>query len=170
MAEKDGGARRLTAGEIALARTVFGNEPPYDKVRLRRGAGINAAAAIAFMRGNPAITLVRTIYFNSPWHEDFSAANARDKADLLHEMTHILQYHRLGILGFALRYARDLAANRLDPNRLYKYKEAGTKFPKATLEGQAEMVGNYAEARLAGDEAAIAEMAPWLEGSGLFEF
>jgi hypothetical protein len=169
MSETDGGARRLTAGEIALAKTAFGDEPPYDRVRLRQGAGMNAAAAIAFMRGNPAITLVRTIYFKTPWHEDFSAADPRAKAELLHELTHILQYHRLGVIRFGLRYARDLAMNRLNPNKLYKYREAGTKFPRATLEGQAEMVGDYAQARLSENEAAMAEVAPWLEGSGLFE-
>jgi hypothetical protein len=170
MAETDGGTRRLTAGEIALARTVFGDEPPYEKVRLRRGAGMNAAAAIAFMRGNPAITLLRTIYFKTPWHEDFSAADARAKADLIHEMTHILQYKRLGAIGFGLRYARELAAHGFKPGRLYDYRAAKTKFPSATLEGQAEMVGNYVEAKLGGKAAAMAEIGGWLEGSGLFEF
>jgi hypothetical protein len=166
------GARRLTDGEIALARRAFGDEPPYDKVRLCRGAGMNPAAAIAFMRRNPAITLVRTIYFKKPWHEDFSSADADSKADLLHEMTHILQYHRLGVVGFGLRYAWELAANGLNPNKLYKYAEAGIKFPKATLEGQAEMVGDYARAILGagpGAAAQAAKIAPWLEGSGLFD-
>jgi hypothetical protein len=170
LAKTDGGARPLTAGEIALARTAFGDEPPYDKVRLRRGAGMNAAAAIAFMRGNPAITLIRTIYFKTPWHSDFSTADARARADLLHELTHILQYERLGALGFALRYARELAAHGFRPGRLYDYKKANTKFPKATLEGQAEMVGDYALALLSGTAAGAAEIAPWLESSGLFEF
>jgi len=172
MAETEGGARPLTAGEIALARRAFGDEPPYDKVRLRKGAGMNAAAGIAFMRGNPAITLVRTIYFRRPWHADFSAANADDKADLLHELTHVLQYERLGVLGFGLRYARELARHGFRPGRLYDYKAAGTKFPQATLEGQAEMVGDYARGILGtGPNAAAhaAAIAPWLEGSGLFD-
>lgn len=171
MAETESGARPLTAGEIALAKRAFGDEPPYDRVRLRRGAGMNAAAAFAFMRGNPAITLVRTIYFKTPWHEDFSAASAGEKAALLHELTHVLQYAQLGVVGFGLRYARELAANAFKPGRLYEYEKAGTKFPKATLEGQAEMVGDYARALLGtGPNAAAsaAKVAPWLEGSGLF--
>jgi hypothetical protein len=170
MAKSEGGARPLTEGEVALARTAFGDEPPYDKVRLRKGAGMNAAAAIAFMRGNPAITLIRTVYFKTPWHRDFSTADPRSKAELLHELTHILQYERLGPLGFGFRYARELAAFRFRPGRLYDYKKAGKKFPQATLEGQAEMVGNYAEAKLNNNAAGMAEVAPWLEGSGLFEF
>lgn len=170
MAESDGGARRLTSGEIALAKTAFGDEPPYDKVRLRRGAGVNAAAVIAFLLGNPAITLIRTIYFKTPWHEDFSAADPKSKADLLHELTHVLQYERLGVLGFGLRYVRELAAHGFKPARLYDYKAANTKFPKATLEGQAQMVGDYAEAKSSGNSFAIAAIGPWLEGSGLFEF
>jgi hypothetical protein len=143
---------------------------PYDEVRLRRGAGINAFAAIAFLRGNPAITLIRTVYFKSAWHSDFSAADARARAELLHELTHILQYRRLGGLRFALRYTRELAAHGFRPGRLYAYRASGKTFPTATLEGQAEMVGNYAEAMLRGDDLAMAEIAPWLEGSGLFEF
>jgi hypothetical protein len=172
MAETEEGPRPLTAGEIALARRAFGDDLPCDKVRLRRGAGMNAAAAIAFMRGNPAITLVRTVYFKKPWHADFSAANASDKSDLLHELTHILQYERLGVLGFGLRYAAELAKHRFQAGRLYDYKKAGTKFPKATLEGQAEMVGDYAKALLGTGPNAAAEaagIAPWLEGSGLFD-
>jgi hypothetical protein len=170
MGKTGGGARRLTAGEIALAKSAFGDEPPYDRVRLRRGAGMNPAAAIAFMRGNPAITLVRTIYFKTPWHEDFSAAGPGAQAELLHELTHILQYHRLGVLGFGLRYARELAAHGFRPGRLYDYRAAKTEFPKATLEGQAEMVGNYAKAKLGGNVAGMTEIAPWLEGSRLFDF
>jgi hypothetical protein len=163
----------MTAGEIALAKTAFGDEPPYDQVRLRRGAGMNAAAAIAFLRRNPAITLVRTIYFKTPWHEDFSLADENDKADLLHEMTHILQYKRLGVLGFGLRYARELAAHGFKPGTLYDYRKADTKFPKATLEGQAEMVGDYVRAIFGTGPEAAAEadrIAPFLEGSGLFHF
>lgn len=172
MADTDKGPRPLTAGEIAMAKRAFGDEPPYDKVRLRRGAGLNAAAAFAFARGNPAITLVRTIYFKTPWHEDFSAAGSKSKADLLHELTHILQYKRLGVVGFGLRYARELAAHKFKPSTLYDYEKAGTKFPEATLEGQAEMVGNYAKGLFGtgpNAAAAAAKVAPWLEGSGLFK-
>ena len=32
------------------------------------------------------------------------------------------------------------------------------------------MVGNYAEAKLGGNAAGMAEIAPWLEGSRLFDF
>lgn len=170
MAETNRRVRPLSAGEIALAKRAFGDEPPYGRIRLRRGAGMNAAAAIAFMRGNPAITLSRTIYFKTPWHDDFAAADEKGKADLLHELTHVVQYERLGVLGFGLRYARELAAHGFRPGRMYDYGKAGRKFPKATLEGQAQMVGDYILALLRGDAHGAAEVAPWLEGSGFFEF
>jgi hypothetical protein len=122
------------------------------------------------MRGNPAISLVHTIYFKRPWHDDFSLADPHSQADLVHELTHILQYEKLGVVAFAWRYARELAAVGFRPGRLYDYRSAGTKFSHATLEGQAQMVGDYCEAKLRRDKAALAAIAPWLEGSGLFEF
>ena len=170
MAETEEKARPLTAGEIALARRAFGDELLYDRIRLRRGAGMNAAAAIAFMRGNPAITLSRTIYFKTPWHDDFTAADEKARSDLLHELTHVVQYQRLGLIRFGLRYARELAACGFNASRMYHYEKAGRKFPKATLEGQAQMVGDYILALLREDARRSAEVAPWLEGSGFFEF
>ena len=162
--------RGLTAGETALARAAHGDRIAYQSVRIVDGPGTSFAAHIAFMRGNPAITLSRTIYFKTPWHDDFTAAGEKARSDLLHELTHVVQYQRLGLIRFGLRYARELAACGFNASRMYHYEKAGRKFPKATLEGQAQMVGDYILALLRGDARRAAEVAPWLEGSGFFEF
>lgn len=36
--QDDDSVRKLTTGEIALARTVFGNRIDYDKVKIHHGA------------------------------------------------------------------------------------------------------------------------------------
>jgi len=162
------GARPLAAGEIALAEAAFGNGIDYGRVRMRNGPGFNPIAFFAFMLGNPAITLVATLYFKGRYCADFSAAAARDKMLFMHEMTHVWQYRALGVAPFFLRYARELAACGFRRRALYAYVTGETPFGGATLEAQAEMVGDYQGAMLSGDEAGARWIAKNLAGSGLF--
>lgn len=92
--------RKLTAGEIKLARKAFDEKIDYGKVRLSDGPGNNAAAHIAFMRGNPAITIGNTVYFKQGFSADFSAPGA-DGRMFMHEMTHVWQYRTLGMAAFS---------------------------------------------------------------------
>ena len=162
------GTRAMTAGERALAETAFAGRIDYGGVRLCNGPGKNPAAMIAFKRGNPAITLSRTIYFKGRFHDDFSTAADRDKVLLMHEMTHIWQYHRLGFARFMLRYGIELAKCGFNPGNLYKYEQGKTKFEDATLEAQAEMVSHYKRATLHGDADERARVAKNLAGTGFY--
>ena len=157
--------RKLTAGEIALARAAFGAKIDYGKVKLSDGPGSNAAAHIAFMRGNPAITIGSTIYFKQDFAPDFSAPG-RNGRSFMHEMTHVWQYQTLGMPAFFARYGAELARAGGNPNDMYKYTEA-TKFSDAMLEAQAQIVGDYHRARTEGNAAATARLARNLAGSGL---
>ena len=158
----DRSRRPLTEGEALLVGKVFG---PLDlaPVRLCDGDGGNPFAEIAFsFDGVDAVTLIRTIFFKHKLAADFSQGG--DRALFLHEMTHIWQYQTLGVLRFGLHYARDFVISGFNRDALYDYAPGKTRFAKATLEAQAQMVQHYAGG---GDRALLAIN---LAGSGLYEF
>ncbi len=160
--------RGLKASEIALLREAFGDRLAYEGVRLRLGHGGNPAAMAAFRNGNTAITLRRSLYFRTHYSDDFADAGVHAQALFHHEMTHVWQYAKLGVPRFLARYAGDLAACRFSPSAMYRYEEGATAFAGARLEAQAQMVGDYCEARLTGDEAKARLIATSLEGSGIY--
>jgi hypothetical protein len=160
--------RSLTAAETGLLKEAFGERLPYERIRLRLGAGGNPAAIAAFRNGNTAITLRRSIYFRIHYSEDFSHADVVSQSLFHHEMTHVWQYAKLGVPRFLGRYARDLAACRFSARAMYRYEEGETAFAGARLEAQAQMVGDYCHARLVGDVSRQARLARNLRGSGLY--
>ena len=161
--------RFLTPGEIALAQDIFGAGLPYDRIRLSEGAGGNPAALAAFRNGNTAITLRRTVYFAPRrFRPDFAQGSAHDQELFAHEMTHVWQYARIGFARFMLRYARELASVRFHAPALYSYQPGVTRFAEARLEAQAQMVGEYLQAMLEGQEAWKAAVGRSLAGSTLY--
>lgn len=160
--------RPLTANEIALCRSIFPDELPYAAVRLCDGPGGNPAAQIAFRRRNTAITLRRTLYFRVRYCPDFSEGDERAQHLFIHEMTHVWQWHRLGVVRFLLRYARELLARKGDANAMYVYERGVTPFGEAMLEAQAQMAGDYRWVVITKDEKEKARIAKNLVGSGLF--
>lgn len=161
--------RGPTIGEIALARQAFGDSVPLERVTFVEGAGRNPIAKAAFRNGNSAITLRRTIYFSPAYYQrDFSAGKAAAKGLLIHELAHVWQYERMGTGWFLARYAREFAAVGCKAWRMYEYEMGKTPFRGAMLEAQAEMAGNYAEAKADGDASRLALLAKNLSGSGLF--
>lgn len=97
-------ARRLTHVETQLVQEAWGSRINPADVRIVKGAGLSAWAAIAFRKGNPAITLGNTIYIKSDLkyltHSDLSNS-LRGIEMLLHEYTHVVQYATLGFAGSA---------------------------------------------------------------------
>jgi hypothetical protein len=162
------GPRVITLGELALAKETFGANLPYAQLRLIDGANGNPAAMAAFKNGNTAITLRRSIYFGPHYRPDFSAAEPHARGLFLHEMTHVWQYARLGVVRFGVRYARDMVSCRFKASRMYDYQPGVTRFPSARLEAQAQMVGDYCEAKLAGNAERIRLIAASLKDSGIY--
>lgn len=160
--------RALNSGETALLKDAFGKSIDYHSIRVRAGAGANAAARAAFMNGNRAITLRRRIYFRTHYCDDFTEAGVVAQALLHHEMTHVWQYAKLGVPGFLACYARDFVACRFSARAMYRYEEGKTPFAAAWLEAQAQMVGDYCHARLTGDVSRQTRLATNLRGSGFY--
>lgn len=143
-------ARRLTLGETAHVTEAFGTRIQPGQVRIVRGAAMSLFAHGAFLNGNPAITIGNTIYIKSDLaipHTDLSTSPLSIEL-LLHEYTHAVQYATLGFCAFGRRYLIELRANGNDPNKLYDYASRDRDWQHETLEGQAEIVGDYARTRL----------------------
>ena len=155
--------RSLTAGEVALCRGIFPDKLPYGDVRLVDGPAVNDLAEAAFRNLNTAITLRRTIYFRLHFQEDFSSADRNARRLFVHEMTHVCQWRRLGVIRFLLRYARDLLACRGNAAAMYRYED-DVPLDRSRLEAQAEMVGDYQRAE--GETRALIERK--LAGTGFY--
>lgn len=122
--------RRLTAQEIALARTVFGETIDYHKVRLDEKSFIGCRqfrfAYVGF-------------YFINSWGKLFDPV-------LIHELVHVWQYQRLG----SVYIPRALWAQRTPEgydyggiSALKKALEQGKALTDFNYEQQADIVADY---------------------------
>lgn len=123
------GARPLTPGEVALARTLFGDAIDYARVRIvrRKWWFFQPRGIVMAPTGN--------IHFHpdcANYRDDFAAAPLSLQGLFVHEMTHVWQAQRHGRFYLPLmrhpfcRYA-------------YRIKE-GRRFDRYGLEQQAELV------------------------------
>ncbi len=111
MATTQGNARKLTAGEITLARLLYKNAVDYSRVRVHNGSYF----PFGLQHEDTAVTPNGTLYF-MPKHfqEDFATANAYDQHWSIHEMAHVWQYQlgmnvRLrGLASWAVSYQYSL--------------------------------------------------------------
>lgn len=164
-------ARRVTAGEAALVRQAYGSRVDPGEVRIVDGAGWSAIAAVAFLHGNPAITVGNTIYMRHDHYRPDLTTRTDDVNTLIHEFMHVIQYKELGFVHFGARYLTELKASGGDPNKLYDYKHRHLDFARETLEGQAAIVGDYAGDRVSpklADQQAGARLQPRLHGTGIY--
>lgn len=119
--------RELTAGEIALSRSVFGDAIDYGAARVSR-------TKWAFFQPRDRVMAPSgCIHFHprsSIWHEDFSTAHLTLQGLFIHEMVHIWQHQR----GVFLPLARH-------PFCRYDYAiKPGQPFARYGLEQQGEIV------------------------------
>lgn len=160
-------ARSYRSTEIGMLRRIFGDTIDYGRVRLRRGAGLNPIAAVAFANRTPAITLGRAIHFRDDvWRDDFTGDGA-DFPLLAHETTHAWQYQTLlGELAGPATVALDSLTRGPNP-----YDVAGlaaeVHFHALGYEQQAEAVLEYARAMLAGHADDLARYGAVLKSGGL---
>ena len=118
-------SRLLTANEVALARSVFGDSINLDGVQLKTAW---------WVLKNYAVSPNGNIYFNSAdWMTDFSVASLGKQSWLIHELTHVWQLQQ------GLKVVRGAVIDRR-----YDYVlEVGKPFFKYGIEQQARMVQDY---------------------------
>ena len=123
--------RSLTPGEIALARSIFGDAIDYKRVRLFHGKWW------PFHPANAAMAPTGDIHFHPQgggWSDDFALEPLRRQAFFIHEMTHVWQAQTKGRLYLPLMR---------HPFCRYAYRlEAGKPFNRYGLEQQAEIVAH----------------------------
>jgi hypothetical protein len=121
--------RQLTAGEIELARSIFGSAIDYSKVRLIEGKWW------PLQPRRSAMAPMRNIYFHPDgggWSEDFAREPLGRQGFFIHELTHVWQAQQGG--RFYLPLMRH-------PFCKYEYELRGGKpFCRYGLEQQAEIV------------------------------
>jgi hypothetical protein len=86
-------SRGLTAGEIALAQSIFGEAIDYSKVRLVKGKWW------PFQPSNAAMAPNGNIYFHpraGGWSDDFSGEPLGRQGFFMHELTHVWQAQKGG--------------------------------------------------------------------------
>ena len=121
--------RRLTSGEIELARSIFGDAIDYSRVSMVKGKWW------PFHPRNPAMAPMGSIYFHPDggvWSDDFSKEPLARQGFFIHEMTHVWQTQKSG--SFYLPLMRH-------PFCRYSYElKPGKPFERYGLEQQAEIV------------------------------
>jgi hypothetical protein len=145
-------SRALTAGEIALARSVFGDAIDYASVRLFKGKWW------PLQPRNSAMAPMGDIYFHpegGAWSDDFAEESLWRQGFFIHELTHVWQAQAKG--RFYLLLMRH-------PFCRYGYElEPGKPFGRYGLEQQAEIVRHIF---LAGHGAHLNDVPP----AGLLPF
>lgn len=143
-----GERRPLSAGEIALAQTVFSDEVDWGRIRIVQ---LEQRWGFAAM-----VPFGRTILF-SKWRawRDFARAPLQEQGWLVHELAHVWQAQR----GVLLAAAKLAAIGR----RSYSYRaREGAKLKHYNIERQAEIARHLFMSRQGRPE----ERAPppdWLE-------
>lgn len=143
---KPGQSRALTGGEIALGKSVFGDEIPWTKVRILQAPTLGFGAMVP---------IGRTIVF-SKWRAalDFAKAPIWDQGWFIHELTHVWQAAR----GVMLAGAKLGALGR----SAYCYTPHTPKLSAYNIECQAEIARHLFLAR-AGAPEKDAPPREWLE-------
>ena len=115
-------SRVLTVGELALARSMFGDDINLDKVQLKTAW---------WVLKNYAVSPNGNIYFHpKDWITDFSSAPLGKQSWLIHELTHVWQLQQ------GLKVVRGALIDRR-----YNYVlQTGKSFFKYGIEQQARMV------------------------------
>lgn len=142
-------SRGMTAGEIAMARTVFKGSIDYGKVKIHRGGLLGKPTS----SGN-AMTPRGEIHFPdtpSGYKDDFSMESKSDQVWFIHEMAHVWQYQlgynviwagiRLGAKG---GYSDDDQANVSPAYRYYPDGQDKEKtLTELNMEQQAQLISHY---------------------------
>jgi len=134
MATPENGFRNLTDGETAMLKKLFGTSIPYEDVKIynRKWTRLQDDERAVAPNGN--IYIPPGTWFE----EDFSKADPENKHNFMHEMAHVWQYHRAGLLGVVVPGIKSALGfgygYKLDPEKtLADY----------SLEGQADILADY---------------------------
>jgi len=134
--------RPMTQGEIAMARSVFGNSIDYSKVRIHTSSYLPAQ-----VQGDNVITPNGEMYCSKNYCNDFSQEGLEGRKLFIHEMTHVWQYQN-NILDPRLEAVKEMIKHFGRYSDTYAYKLDKSKdLTDYNLEQQAHMVEDYYAAK-----------------------
>ena len=139
--------RRLTEGEIALGRAMFGDDVDWARVRVMQLPALGFFAMVPFGR--------TILYAKLRAWRDFSQAPSEEQGIFVHELTHVWQAARGMILAFAKLRALGRGAYRYQP-------KPDAALSDYNIESQAEIARHLFEWRLGAPDPA-SPSRPWLE-------
>jgi type VI secretion system secreted protein VgrG len=128
--------RKLTSGEIAMVRKVFGSSIDYSIVR------VHGHGAYGDNYKDTAVTPDGQIYFNAEnYKEDFSQESTWNQGWFMHEITHVWQHQK----GFPVRKVGIKFHALSSDESPYNYAVGGfyTSFPEYNMEAQANLIEDY---------------------------
>jgi len=129
--------RPLTKGEIALAKTVFGDAIDYDRVTITEGQ------FIAFQPHGTAMAPEGNLYMYGCYREDYAQGDVYTQGHFIHEMTHVWQYQNKILHPIAAAVALNLK-HKFNYLASYDYTLDGAKDLLAyNMEQQASIVQDY---------------------------
>ena len=125
--------RGLTAGEVDMARQVFGDSIDYSKVKLHDH---EYWLTLGFQKSNVSVTPNGQIYFGKDnYKDDYSAEVLAWQHHFIHEMTHVWQYQ----LGYPV-----LLTRAFRPKMSYSYMPMdGKKLNDYNMEQQGDILADY---------------------------
>ncbi|QEW33888.1 type IV secretion protein Rhs [Erwinia billingiae] len=85
--DKEGGLRLMTLGEIALAKSVFGEKISYNKVWIHHDSYL----PFGLQHERVAMTPNGEIYFREFYRDDYSLTASLLQHMFIHEMSHVWQ-------------------------------------------------------------------------------
>jgi hypothetical protein len=134
------GGRPLTAGEIMLAYSIFGDNIEYSKIRIHNGLGLYGKIHKA-----PGMSPDGHIYFQpDAYCDDFSLQTLDEQRFFIHEMMHVLQFQQgRDVIG---GFLKNMIAYRGKYEDCYHYDTMDLSlrgFDKLNIEQQARFVDRY---------------------------
>lgn len=129
--------RSLTEGEIALAKTIFGDAIDYKKVTLY-GRKISR-----FQPDNFNAAPDGNLYMIRNYSDDFSKSPAEDKAALMHELTHVWQIQN-NTMNLKVAFVKETLKAKFNYAATNKYTlQKGKDLNQYGFEQQAGIVEDY---------------------------
>lgn len=129
--------RKLTAGEITLAKKIFKDSIDYSQVRIH-----NDKYAF-FQPSFSGMTPAGEIYIADIYKNNYAAANSYLKSFFIHEMVHVWQY-QLKILNPVTAAIGESIKYFFDYDKAYMYTlESGKDILDYNIEQQAAIIEDY---------------------------
>lgn len=140
-------SRGLTEGEVALARLFFGDDIPYQDVRLHENTRLMMKEASAMVPDN------NMFFRDSEYERDFYQCDSCGRSFFIHEMAHVWQFYngQHPVNGFVAILLEAKTSGKsyfdfYDPWEVLKYRQAEGQafdpedFDQMNIEQQAQFI------------------------------